>query len=262
VGRVEILEHGQAFLEVRDDRASISSPEGLDITPRIAGELAHLRRRAARAGMRHHVDRVDRNLALAVRLLTHGPRFPASSASAMRSVHFDQASTTLLYFSPSVMVPSLYCCSYSFGERPGLLDDLPLGARTTMSSLPNEDAGLEGVMESERHDAVAEDHGVLLAAVAVDHVDHGRDFALGHELVSRASNEIFGDFAALWPSMTRPGVVSCHVLVGLSLSSTPVEAILDLLWSVMTLALSACSIDAMLPKVLPWPGSLSRISDR
>src|SRR4029450_5907721 len=32
---------------------------------------------------------------------------------ATRSVHSVQVSTTLLYFSPRVIRPSLYCCSYS-----------------------------------------------------------------------------------------------------------------------------------------------------
>src|SRR3546814_5728726 len=34
-------------------------------------------------------------------------------SSATRSVQVDQTSTTLLYFSPLVIRPSRYCCSYS-----------------------------------------------------------------------------------------------------------------------------------------------------
>ncbi len=56
----------------------------------------------------------------------------------MRSVHFDQASTTLLYFSPSVMVPSLYCCSYSLASVRVSSTIFHLVLGTTMSSLPNE----------------------------------------------------------------------------------------------------------------------------
>jgi len=116
-------------------------------------------------------------------------------------------------------------------------------------------------MESERHDAVAEDHGVLLPAVAVDHVDHVRDFALGHELVHGIERNLRRlrqhlaehDADPAWCRATSWSACPCR---------RRVEAILDLAVSVMTLAVSACSIDAMLPKVLPWPGSLSRISDR
>jgi hypothetical protein len=40
-----------------------------------------------------------------------------------------------------------------------------------MSSLPN-DARLERVAEAEAHDRVGEQHGLLLAGVAIDLVDH------------------------------------------------------------------------------------------
>jgi len=40
-----------------------------------------------------------------------------------------------------------------------------------MSSLAERNAGLERIVEAERHDAVAEDHGLLLAAVTIDLVD-------------------------------------------------------------------------------------------
>ena len=59
-------------------------------------------------------------------------------ASAISSVHFDQASTTLLYFSPWVIRPSLYCCSNSFARSRVLSMIFHLVPGTTMSSLPNE----------------------------------------------------------------------------------------------------------------------------
>ena len=52
VGRVEVLEHGQAFLEVRDDRRLDDFARGLGHQAAHAGELLDLRRRAAGAGMR------------------------------------------------------------------------------------------------------------------------------------------------------------------------------------------------------------------
>src|SRR5256886_15799448 len=69
------------------------------------------------------------------------------------------------------------------GERAGLLDDLPLRYRHHHVVLAERNAGLERIVEAERHDAVAEDHRLLLTAVTVDLVDHAGDFALGHQLV-------------------------------------------------------------------------------
>ncbi len=59
-------------------------------------------------------------------------------ASAIFSVHFDQASTTLLYFSPWVIRPSLYCCSKSLTCSRVSSTIFRFECGTTMSSLPNE----------------------------------------------------------------------------------------------------------------------------
>src|SRR5690242_8624700 len=50
VGRVEVFEHRQALLEVGDDRRLDDLAGGLGHQAAHAGELAHLRGRAARAG--------------------------------------------------------------------------------------------------------------------------------------------------------------------------------------------------------------------
>src|SRR4051794_36284409 len=103
-------------------------------------------------------------------------------ALAISSVAFDQASTTLLYFSPcdqTVVVLLLEILR----QRTGGVDDLPLGVRHDHVVLAERNAGLERVVEAERHDAVAEDHRLLLAAVTIDLVDHAGDLALGHQLV-------------------------------------------------------------------------------
>ena len=57
---------------------------------------------------------------------------------AISSVAFDQASTTLLYFSPWVIRPSLYCCSKSFASVRVVSTIFHFECGTTMSSLPNE----------------------------------------------------------------------------------------------------------------------------
>ena len=71
VRRVEVLEHGQAFLEVRDDRRLDDLARRLGHQAAHAGELLDLRRRAARAGVRHHVDGVDRLALLRTADLLH-----------------------------------------------------------------------------------------------------------------------------------------------------------------------------------------------
>ena len=53
-------------------------------------------------------------------------------------VHFDQASTTLLYFSPLVIRPSAYCCSYSSTSLRVVSTISFLRSGMTMSSLPKE----------------------------------------------------------------------------------------------------------------------------
>src|SRR5207244_7962824 len=63
---------------------------------------------------------------------------PFIIASATLSEHFDQASTTLLYFSPEVIRPSWYCCSYSLTSFWVWLTSFSLEDGITRSSLPKE----------------------------------------------------------------------------------------------------------------------------
>ena len=76
VRRDEVLEHGQAFLEVADDgRLDDLAETAGDLLLRLghqaahAGQLADLLARTARAGVGHHEDRVE-----AVAVLGAGPR--------------------------------------------------------------------------------------------------------------------------------------------------------------------------------------------
>ena len=86
VGRVEVLEDGQAFLEVRDDRGLDDLARRLGHQAAHAGELLHLRRRAARARVAHHVDRVDRLLpAVLVLRRRRGSRPSSRSPPGRRS---------------------------------------------------------------------------------------------------------------------------------------------------------------------------------
>ena len=76
------------------------------------------------------------------------------------------------------------------GEFTGLVDELFLGRRNDHVILAEGNAGLVGVVEAKPHDAVAEDHRFLLAAMAIDGVDHLGDFALGHQLVAEVIGNV------------------------------------------------------------------------
>jgi hypothetical protein len=71
-----------------------------------------------------------------------------------------------------------------------VVDDLPLVLRHDHVVLAERDAGLEGVREAQRHDAVAEDHRLLLTAAAIDGVDHPGDFLLRHQAVADVEGHV------------------------------------------------------------------------
>ena len=109
---------------------------------------------------------------------------------ATTSVHCDQTSTTLLYFSPLVMRPSVYCCSYSFTLACASADQLPLGSGNDEVVFAEGDAGARRVAEAERHHAVAENHRLLLAAMAVDGIDDVGHILLGQDAVQQAERHV------------------------------------------------------------------------
>ena len=68
VGRVEVLVHGQAFLEVRNDRRFDDFARRLGHQTAHTAQLTHLVRRTTGARVRHHVDRVHLLLAASDRI--------------------------------------------------------------------------------------------------------------------------------------------------------------------------------------------------
>ena len=138
-----------------------------------------------------------------------------------------QASTSLLYFSRWVISPSWYCCSYSLTFCLHLGDQLVLGLRDDQIVLAERDAGLARLREAERHQPVAEDHGLLLAAVAVDLVDQVADLLLAQQPVDQVEADAAGCAAGFRVSSMRPGVVSTRRVIGLPSSSTRLVARLD-----------------------------------
>ncbi len=223
VRRVEVLEHGEPFLEVGDDRALDDLARRLRHQAAHAGKLAHLRGRAARAGMRHHVDRVDLGGVAVLSLrrdLAH--HLIGDLVTALRP-GVDHLVVLLALGDQAVVVLLLEF----LGEFARLLNDLPLRGRHDHVVLAERDARLEGVVEAERHDPVAEDHSLLLPAVAVDLVDHVGDFPLGHELV----HDVEGNLGAPRQHVAehhaaRRGVVQAPDLLALLVEAFP--AVLDL----------------------------------
>src|SRR5580700_5539771 len=179
--RVEILEHGQPFLEVRDDRAFDDLARWLRHQSAHRGELLYLGWRTARAGMRHHVDRVDRFVA-AVRVLLHRRNARHHLLGELVRTFHPDIDDLVVFFAlrdQSVIILLLVFLR----ERACLGDNARLGIRHDHVVLTEGNTGLERLAEPERHDLVAKDDCLLLTAVAVDDVDHGRDFLFGHEFV-------------------------------------------------------------------------------
>src|SRR5215207_10258867 len=191
VRRIEVLEHIEAFLEVRDDRALD------DLTGRLRHQTAHRRkllhlcRRPTRPGMGHHVNGIYRLVAPALVLL-HG-----------RNAVHHLGGETVRALGPSVnYLIVLLALSYQaililllviLYERAGLLNDRPLVFRHHHVVLAERNAGLERMVKAERHNAVAEDNRLLLTAVPIHGVDHAGDFLLRHKLV----DDVEGHFRVL-----------------------------------------------------------------
>ena len=188
VGRVEVLENVEAFLEVRDDRRLDDLARRLGHQAAHRRELLHLGRRTAGARVAHHVDRVDR-LVAAVLVLLHGRdaghHLLGELVGALRP-GVDDLVVLLALGDQAVLVLLLVI----LGERAGGVDDLPLVLRHDHVVLAEGDARLEGVREAERHDAIAEDHRLLLTAAAIDGVDHPGDFLLGHQPVADVEGHV------------------------------------------------------------------------
>ncbi len=132
-------------------------------------------------------------------------------ASAMASVDFDQASTTLVVLLALCDQAVVVLLLELLGEFARGLDGFPLRRRHHHVVLAERDAGLEGMIEAERHDAVAEDDRLFLAAVAVDLVDHPEISRFVISLLTMSNGALTLRGSTL-PRITRPGVVSYHLV--------------------------------------------------
>ena len=188
VRRVEVLEHGEALLEVGDDRALDDLAGRLGHQAAHAGELPHLRRRTARAGMRHHVDRVDLRLLALLRGLGGGDLAHHRLGDFLGALR-PGIDDLVVFFALGDQAVVVLLLEF-LHQLAGLIDARRLGARHHHVVLAERNAGLERMVKTERHDAVAEDHGLFLPAVAIDGVDHAGDFALRHQLVDEVERNL------------------------------------------------------------------------
>src|SRR5438552_3260026 len=181
VGRVEVFQHRQAFLEVGNDRRLDDLARRLRHQAAHAGKLTHLILRTAGAGVRHHEDRVDLGFAT-LRILLHRGNFRHHVFRVLLGALRPGIHDLVVFLAVGDQAVIVLLLEF-LGERAGFLDDLPLRRRHHHVVLAEGNAGLERIVEAERHDAVAEDHRLLLAAVAIDLVDDAGDFLLRHQLI-------------------------------------------------------------------------------
>src|SRR5690606_38532978 len=181
VGGVEVLENVEAFLEVGrnrglDDRAVRTGHQATH-----AGKLLHLGRRTAGTRVRHHIDRVDR-------LLTAGFLVDLHLADRVHHLFGDLVTAlgpgvdhlvVLFALSDQAVIVLLL---ELFDLLTGGFHDRVLGGRDNHVVLAERNAGVARILETKLHDAVTEDHGLLLSAATVNRVDHLGDHLLGHQL--------------------------------------------------------------------------------
>ncbi len=146
VGRVEVFENRQALLEVRDDRALDDFARRLGHQAAHGGELAHLRGRTTRAGVRHHVDRVDRTIAARVVLPDGRNARHHLFGELVRALRpgVDHLVVLLALGDQAVVVLLLVFLR----QRRGLGDALRLGLRHDHVVLAERNAGLERLAEA------------------------------------------------------------------------------------------------------------------
>ncbi len=183
VGRVEVLEHRQAFLEVRQDGRLDDLARGLGHQAAHAGELLHLRGRAARAGVGHHPHRVD---GLARQRRRNALHHLLGDAIGATRPGVDDLVVLLARGDQAVLVLLLVLLHFLRRRR----DQLDLGLRDDEVVLAERDAGPARVVEAEAHQAIGEDHRLLLAAVAIDQIDDVLQVLLRQKTIDQRERQV------------------------------------------------------------------------
>ena len=179
MGRVEVFQHRESFAEVGDDRRFDNLARRLRHQSAHSRELLHLRGRASRSRVRHHVNRIvqsafGRSLGRRDSVHHHG----CNLFRALRP-HIDDLVVLLVLGDEPVVVVLLV----GVGLIAGIPDEMLLFLGNDHVVLAERYARIAGMLESQRHNLIAEHHRRFLSAVAIDHIDHVRYLALGKQAV-------------------------------------------------------------------------------
>ena len=193
VGRVEVLQHVQAFAEVRLDRRLDDRAVRTRHQAAHTGQLTNLRHRTTRAGVGHDVQRVHRLLVdrLAfgiVHLLgtdTVDHRLGNEFVGARPDV--DDLVVALAGGDQTRLVLLLDLDHFLLG----LFQDRLLLGRDDHVIDADRDAGAGGEAEAGVHQLIGEHHGVLQTQAAVAGVDQARDVLLGQLGVGQRERQTF-----------------------------------------------------------------------
>ena len=191
VGGNEVLQHVQAFAEVGGDRRLDDRAVGLGHQAAHAGQLSNLSRGAARAGVGHHVDRVERLLlhllAVAVLDLFRAELLHHHLADLLAAARPDVDHLVVAlaggHQARGVLVLDLLHLAL------GLLDQLLLLRRDRHVVHAERDAGARGDAEARLHQLVGEDHRLAQPAQAEADVDQLRDLLLLERLVEQLERQ-------------------------------------------------------------------------
>ena len=182
VGGVEVLKHRQTFFKVGDNRLFDNFARRFRHQTAHTGNLTHLRGRTAGAGVSHHVNRVD----IAVFGLGNVFHHFVGHFVGTGCPDIDNLVVLFAFGNQTVLVLLFKFLNLFFG----LGNQFLLGFRHDKVVLAERNAGLAGVLETERHQTVNEHNRFLLSAVAVDDIDNFADFLLFDQSIDKRERNV------------------------------------------------------------------------
>src|SRR5690606_5833132 len=213
VGRDEVLQYVQALTEVRGNRRLDDRAVRLGHQAAHTGKLTNLRRRTPRTGVGHHPDGVERALLLvfAITILDHfGLQvFHHRLGDLVIGTRPDIDDLVVTLATGHQTGSKLLLDLAHFVFRLG--DDFHLGGRNHHVLDAHGRARVGGFTETEVHQLVSEDTGVLGAEDAVALVEQARNRLLRHGLVDhferQALRHDFPQLAATGSGISNEGAL-------------------------------------------------------
>src|SRR3569623_657236 len=194
VGRDEVLQHVEAFAEVRGDRRLDDGAVGLGHEAAHTGELTDLGRAAAGTRIGHHIIRVERGLlhflavggldAIRAELLHH--RLGHLGVGVRPDVDDLIVALTVGDETRHILVLDLLHLVLGGG------DDAVLARRHHHVVDADRHTRTRGVIKARIHQAVREHHGGLEADAAIADVNETRDGFLGQILIDQVEGQALG----------------------------------------------------------------------